>query len=390
MDGFGWQDCLATGPGSAILGSLLFSALFPPPMSVKFLLRVAGTLLLAWAAAAACVALHTPLPWMLGPLVATSVLSMAGAPTESWGPLRNGGQWAIGAALGLYFTPEVSALVGSLWWAIVLGIGWALLLDWGFGAWLYRLHAPRMHGVPASMLRSTSYFAGAIGAASEMTLLSERENARTDLVAASHSLRLLIVTITIPFALQWSGLQGLDILTPTVREESWPGLALLALLTGAGALVMDRLGRANPWFMGAMLVSMAVTMAGLHLSAVPQAVVNAAQLVIGVSLGVRFRAEFLHTAPRWLASVAVGTFGLMGICAAFAAVLAWATGLPWVTLLLGTSPGGITEMAITAKVLQLGVPVVTAFQVCRLIAVLMLVGPMYRRIYPPTKDGSAT
>ena len=382
VDGFGWQDCLATGPGSAILGSLLFSALFPAPMSVKFLLRVAGTLLLAWAAAAACVALHTPLPWMLGPLVATSVLSMAGAPTESWGPLRNGGQWAIGAALGLYFTPEVSALVGSLWWAIILGIAWALLLGWGFGAWLYRLHAPRMHGVPASMLRSTSYFAGAIGAASEMTLLSERENARTDLVAASHSLRLLIVTITIPFALQWSGLQGLDILIPTVRDVSWPGLALLALLTGAGALVMDRLGRANPWFMGAMLVSMAVTMAGLHLSAVPQAVVNAAQLVIGVSLGVRFRAEFLHTAPRWLASVAAGTFGLMGICAAFAAVLAWATGLPWVTLLLGTSPGGITEMAITAKVLQLGVPVVTAFQVCRLIAVLMLVGPMFRRIYP--------
>ena len=390
VDGFGLQDCLATGPGSAILSSLLFSALFPPPMSVKFLLRVAGTLLLAWAAAAACVALHTPLPWMLGPLVATSVLSMAGAPTESWGPLRNGGQWAIGAALGLYFTPEVSALVGSLWWAIVLGIGWALLLGWGFGAWLYRLHAPRMHGVPASMLRSTSYFAGAIGAASEMTLLSERENARTDLVAASHSLRLLIVTITIPFALQWSGLQGLDILTPSVREVSWPGLALLAVLTGVGALAMDRLGRANPWFMGAMLVSMAITMAGLHLSAVPQALVNAAQLVIGVSLGVRFRAEFLHTAPRWLASVAVGTLGLMGICAAFAAVLAWATGLPWVALLLGTSPGGITEMAITAKVLQLGVPVVTAFQVCRLIAVLMLVGPMYRRIYPPTKDGSAT
>ena len=389
VDGFGWQDCLATGPGSAILGSLLFSALFLSPMSAKFLLRVAGTLLLAWAAAAACVALHTPLPWMLGPLVATSVLSMAGAPTESWGPLRNGGQWAIGAALGLYFTPEVSALVGSLWWAIILGIAWALLLGWGFGAWLYRLHAPRMHGVPASMLRSTSYFAGAIGAASEMTLLSERENARTDLVAASHSLRLLIVTITIPFALQWSGLQGLDILIPTVRDVSWPGLALLALLTGAGALVMDRLGRANPWFMGAMLVSMAVTMAGLHLSAVPQALVNAAQLVIGVSLGVRFRAEFLHTAPRWLASVAVGTLGLMGICAAFAAVLAWATGLPWVTLLRGTSPGGITEMAITAKVLQLGVPVVTAFQVCRLIAVLMLVGPMFRRIYPPTEGGSA-
>ena len=344
--------------------------------------RVALTLAVAWAAAGACLALKTPLPWMIGPLLATSLLSIAGAPTESWGPLRNAGQWTIGAALGLYFTPQVVALIGGLWWAIVLGIAWALLLGWLFGAWLYRVHAPRMHGVPAAMLRATSYFSGAIGAASEMTLLAERENARTDLVAASHSLRLLIVTVSIPFALQWSGLHGLDILPPTVRVVDGPGLALLAVLTGAGALLMDRLGRANPWFMGAMLVSMALTMAGVGLSAVPQWLVNAAQLVIGVSLGVRFRADFLRTAPRWLASVAVGTLALMGVCALFAALLAWATGLSWVTLLLDTSPGGITEMAITAKVLQLGVPVVTAFQVCRLIAVLMLVDPLYRRIYP--------
>ncbi len=348
----------------------------------QFTSRVVLTLAVAWAAAAACVALKTPLPWMIGPLLATSLLSIAGAPTESWGPLRNGGQWTIGAALGLYFTPQVMGLVAGLWWAIALGIVWALVLGWLFGAWLYRVHAPRMHGVPASMMRATSYFSGAIGAASEMTLLAERENARTDLVAASHSLRLLIVTITIPFALQWSGLHGIDILPPATRVVDWPGLALMALLTGAGALAMDRLGRANPWFMGALVVSMGFAMAGIGFSAVPQWLVNAAQLVIGVSLGVRFRADFLHTAPRWLASVAAGTLGLMGICALFAAVLAWGTGLPWVTLLLGTSPGGITEMAITAKVLQLGVPVVTAFQVCRLIAVLILVEPLFRRLYP--------
>jgi uncharacterized membrane protein AbrB (regulator of aidB expression) len=46
-------------------------------------------------------------------------------------------------------------------------------------------------------------------------------------------------------------------------------------------------------------------------------------------------------------------------------------------MVLGTAPGGITEMAITAKVLQLGVPVVTAFQVCRLVAVLLIVGPLF-------------
>jgi hypothetical protein len=40
-----------------------------------------------------------------------------------------------------------------------------------------------------------------------MTLLAERARARTELVAASHSLRLVIVTVLIPFAFN-SGLQG--------------------------------------------------------------------------------------------------------------------------------------------------------------------------------------
>ena len=64
-----------------------------------------------------------------------------------------------------------------------------------------------------------------------------------------------------------------------------------------------------------------------------------------------------------------------------ARVLAQVTGLGVGTLVLGTSPGGIAEMAITAKVLQLGVPMVTAFQVFRLVAVLLLVEPLYRWRY---------
>jgi membrane AbrB-like protein len=134
--------------------------------------------------------------------------------------------------------------------------------------------------------------------------------------------------------------------------------------------------------MGALLASMGVTMAGLEWSAMPTSATNAAQLVIGVSLGVRFQREFLTAAPRWLLDVAWGTLVMVVLCAGFAFLLGWATGLHPATLVLGTSPGGIAEMAITAKVLQLGVPVVTAFQVCRLVAVLMLVEPLYRRVGP--------
>jgi uncharacterized protein len=346
-------------------------------MTSTLAVRVVLTLLLALAAALVCVALRTPIPWMIGPLVATGVTSTLGRPTRSFGPFRNAGQWIIAVALGLYFTPQVTALVLSLWWAIVLSIAWALGLGWIFGAWLDRGHAARIGGSRAQQ-RATSYFAGAIGGASEMTLLSEREGGRSDLVAAAHSLRLLIVTLVIPFTFTLTGLHGLDPTLPGTRTVDMGGLALLAAATGAGGLLMARTGRANPWFMGPLLVAMGLTMAGVELTGLPSWMTNAAQLFIGVSLGVRFSAEFIHTAPRWLASVAAGTVAMLVLCGGFALLLAWGTGLHWATMILGTSPGGIAEMAITAKVLQLGVPMVTAFQVCRLVAVLVLVEPLYR------------
>jgi membrane AbrB-like protein len=350
-------------------------------MSVPVFLRAAGTLLLAVAAALLCVWLRTPLPWMIGPLLATSLVSIAGAPTRSWPPLRNAAQWLIATSLGLYFTPQVTALVASLWWAILLAVAWALALGWGFGRWLHARHAQAIGGAPGTAW-ATTYFAGSIGGASEMTLLAEREGGRSDLVAAAHTVRLVIVTLVIPFAFQYSGLQGLDPSLPGAREVDWRGLALLAVLTAAGGWLMARTGRANPWFMGALLVSMGITMAGMEWSAMPRELTNAAQLVIGVSLGVRFQREFLHAAPRWLLDVALGTLGMILLCAVFALLLSWGTRLHPATLVLGTSPGGIAEMAITAKVLQLGVPVVTAFQVCRLVAVLVLVEPLYRRVRP--------
>lgn len=349
----------------------------------KAALRVALTLLLAWAAAALCVRLRTPLPWMIGPLLATAVVSMLGGPTASATPLRNAGQWIIGGALGLYFTPQVVALVAGLWWAIALNIVWALALGLAFGAWLQRVHqGPGPFHIPG-LNRITSYFAAPIGAASEMTLMAERHGAQTELVASAHSLRVLLVTLIIPFGFQGLGLQGLDLSPPGPRAVEGAGLALLAGLTGLGCWLMVLLKRTNPWFIGALAVSLLLTALGYSLSALPQGLTNAAQLFIGVSLGVRFSRRFVHQAPRWLASVALATVGMIALCAGFAWLLAQLTGLHWATLLLGTSPGGIAEMAITAKVLQLGVPVVTAFHVTRLAAVLLLAEPMYRRFYAP-------
>lgn len=47
-------------------------------------------------------------------------------------------------------------------------------------------------------------------------------------------------------------------------------------------------------------------------------------------------------------------------------------------MVLATAPGGIAEMCITAKVLQLGVPLVTAAHVTRVLILVTTTAPRFR------------
>ena len=333
-------------------------------------LRLAATLLIGVAAGWLAERARLPLPWMIGPMLVTAALGVAGAPLAASNRLRNAGQWAIGVALGLYFTPEVAALLPRLAPAIGVGAAWALLAGWTFHRWLRWRHPQE---TPA-----TTFFAAAIGGASEMAVLADRAGARIDRVAAAHSLRVLIVLLVVPFAFQFAGLQGLDPSPPAAQAVQPGGLALLAAATLAGVALMQRAGLPNPSVLGALAVTAALTAAGVTWSGLPPAVSSAGQLFIGVALGARFTPDFLRAAPRWMASVALGSVGLIVASAGFGTLVALATGLHPATGVLATAPGGIAEMCITAKVLALGVPAVTAFHVVRYLAVLLLTAPLFR------------
>ena len=331
--------------------------------------RVGLGLLLALPAALLAEWLRVPLPWMIGPLLVTAACSLAGLPLAASSTLRNGGLWMIGVALGLYFTPAVLATLLQLAPAIAIGVLWALALGYAFYRWLLRCNGGN---------RATAFFAAAIGGASEMAILAERHQGQVDRVAAAHSLRVVLVVVLIPVAFQSLGIHGSDASLPLVQTVDPQGLALLLALSAAGMGLLWLLRTPNPWVLGALFSTLALTASGVELSALPREASNAGQLFIGVALGIRFTPEFARAAPRWLASVALGTLGMIVASAGFAWALSQFTGLHPATLLLSTSPGGIAEMCITAKVLQLGVPVVTAFHVVRYVAVLTLTAPLYR------------
>jgi uncharacterized protein len=340
-------------------------------------LRGGLTLLAAALAALACERLRLPLPWMIGPLALTAALAVAGVPVLAWDPLRNGGQWAIGTVLGLYFTPQVLALTLALAPVLLLGALWALLLGDLFARFLRWSHTGSQPLHPA-----TAYFSAAIGGASEMALLAERHGGAIEAVAAAHLLRLLLVVLIVPFGLRAAGAQGIDLQPAPPGAVQGLGLLGLAVATGLGAWLMLALRMPNPWVLGPLAVALVLSASGQRWSAFPPGLANAGQLAIGVALGSRFSPDFVRRAPRWLAAVGLGTLAMIVVSAAAAMGLARVAALHPATVVLGTAPGGIAEMAITAAVLHLGVPAVTAFHVVRYVVVLTATGPLYRWRFP--------
>ena len=311
---------------------------------------------------------HVPLPWIIGPLVAVAAGRFAGLEISAFPGGRQAGQWIIGTVLGLYFTPEVTAIVARLWWLLILAGAFALALGYLSG---FLLHA--MTGVD----KTTAVFASVPGGAAEMSVLGERYGARVDVVAAAQSLRIMLVVLVVPMVFAALGLHGADPFQPGTTEVRPQGLAVLLVATLAGGLLLARARVPNAFILGALAVAIPLTVGEINLSAVPRPLSNAAQLLIGCALGARFERDFLRQAPRLVGAILVTVAAAIALSALFAWAAAAMTGLHTATLVLATAPGGIAEMAITAKVLELGVPLVTSFHVTRVVILLTCSAPVF-------------
>jgi hypothetical protein len=315
--------------------------------------------------------LKLPLPWMIGPLATMALCNFAGASLRAPRGGRECGQVVIGTALGLYFTPVVAREVASYWLLLLIAGVFAILTGAAAGWVLSRA---------ARIDRTTAFFSSVAGGAAEMTSLGERYGARPDRVALAQSVRILAVVMVVPAALTYSGVHGGDAYLLTPLPLDWTKLGLLLGLATLAGFLVNATGAPNGFMFGPLAAVIALTVNEVHLSSMPQILSNAAQVVLGCALGARFQRRSLRSAPRFMVAVLASVAFAMVVSAGFAALLAWASGLAFATLVLATAPGGIAEMCITAKVLQLGVPLVTAAHVTRVLVLITTTGPTYRAV----------
>jgi len=313
--------------------------------------------------------LKTPLPWMIGPILVMAILNFSGARLRAPPGGRQIGQVVIGAALGLYFTPQVAQQVVSYWQFLLLAAVLALLIACACAWFVNAL---------TNTDRTTAFFSSVPGGAAEMAVLAERYGARVDRVAIAQSMRILAVVVVVPFAMTYSGVHGADMYAPAAIALDWGRLGLLLAIAATGGAVLAMLGAPNAFMLGALFSVIGLTVSEVQLSAIPPVVSNAGQLMIGCALGGRFERSFLHRAPGFVTATLASILLALVLAATLGACLAWAYGLPVPSAILATAPGGIAEMCITAKVLQLGVPLVTAAHVTRVIVLVTGTGTLFR------------
>src|SRR5260221_7401353 len=165
-----------------------------------------------------CAALHVPLAWMIGPLVATAAGRICGLPLGAPHGGRQIGQIVIATSLGLYFTPDVARSVLTIGHFMLAGglvaVGLGML-----GAWILQRFTDTDW--------PTAYFASIPGGAAEMAVLGEVHGARVERIALSQSLRITLIVLCVPAAIIASGVHGSDLYQASGLSLAYTQIALL-------------------------------------------------------------------------------------------------------------------------------------------------------------------
>ncbi len=324
------------------------------------------TLLLGGVGGLAARALHLPLPMLLGPLLAVAAAAIAGCqplghPVQVPPALRLVFVPVIGVSIGAAFTPDlIRAAVG--WWPSLLGL--VLFIP------LVHQIAYRLALASGITDRAAAWFGTAPGGLIETVEMGEAAGADIRLVSTLQFLRLVLTILLVPLGFTWltgqavgsgAGVRIGGSATLDGVEALW-----LAAAAVVGGVLGRRAGLPAGIVLGPVLASGLVHLAGLADAAPPGWLIGVTQVVVGVTLGVRFAGLNGALLARALRAALLSVAMMLGAAGLAALGLSRLTGEPVAEVFLAYAPGGLAEMSLIALSLHMSVIFVTAHHVLRI------------------------
>ncbi|MEM0978168.1 MAG: AbrB family transcriptional regulator [Pseudomonadota bacterium] len=321
--------------------------------------------------------LGLPLGWLMGAAIVTGICSFNGLKVELPKLLYLPSLAIIGAGVGLTITPSVAAEIAR-WFPFMAIMGFSGVL---LAALVTPIVARR-----GGMKPSTAFFALMPGGVIEMANIGEPHGADRTTIAALHAIRVALVVGLLPLGLYtFFGSGGAVNIEETL---TWIELAEVLPVALLGGWIGAKVKMPASWLLGSLLAVGLVTMTGFFGGRIHDPLMAIAQVIVGMSLGAKFLRERLASIPR---AIAAGTPALVSIIAVMAALgIAASFVLPFdiPTMVLAFSIGGLAEMVLTARALELNMAIVAAFQAIRAILVNASAGVIWNKIAPLYGDAS--
>jgi membrane AbrB-like protein len=329
------------------------------------------TLAIAAAGGALFSLLGLPMPWMLGSLIVCMVASQFVANVHVPSIFREILQPVLGVSLGSFFTPSLFGEL-SRWPTVLALLAVYIVVASLFGIFYFR----RIAGYDLT----TSFFSAIPGGLADLTLVGASMGANIVLLGLIHSIRVLMVVVTIPFILSFFA----GPIVSTAARVPIP-LELLDLgilvLCGIAGYVLGRVTRMPAGsVLAPLLVSAAVHLMGFTQSSPPASMINVVQVILGAYIGARFvDLQWSHFRSALMHGLIWGT-GLIALSILAALVCSWLTGFGLAQLLLGFAPGGVAEMGLLTLARDIDVALVTTCHIARILIVYMIVPIATRRV----------
>ena len=304
--------------------------------------------------------LQIPLAWMLGPLLANLLVSLAGLPVGIQPRYRGVFLGCLGVILGGQASQD-TLQQASQWPAslALLSLG-VVLMVLGVAAYFRKV---------AGFDRASAWFSAVPGAMTSMIAMGSEAGGDERKITLAHALRLTLVVLLVP-SIFWMFYAAPEVESnPLFATPQNPWL-LLGILPAWWLGKQLRLP--TPEFTAPLFMGVAAALAGYPFSG-GLVLVAATFLVLGGSIGARFYGTHLREL-LWLGKHALGaTLVALVIATAMALVMVGLLNLPFATALLTMTPGGIGEMAMVALALGVDPVFIAVHHLFRILALMLLI-----------------
>lgn len=347
--------------------------------SLKSFLPVMTALCVGMLGAMLFTLIHSPLPWLLGSIVALAIASRFSAlPLRSPKIFSAPARSVLGITVGSAFNPEILHFFSDYMSSLLLIFPFVVIVTvcgmLYYWKWL-------------KFDKTTAYFSAMPGGLLEMVTFAEALGANVYKVTLTQSVRLLCIVFTLPFIIQALSHVSLDgrvsITQPFLQSNPHDMIILIicAAVGWRGALKLKIPGGAmiGPMILGAIIYS-----TGLVHSRPPNEVIKLIQLILGTTIGFVFVGVTAKEIVKILGQT-VGYFMILVVVSAlFVLLVDWFSDFPLISILLAFSPGGQSEMNVIAIIVGANLPYVALHHIVRLFLV-MSVAPMFVKHFRKTE-----